>query len=133
MPITRRGHEILKALPGVRFQTGDGAGCEVIRLDLKCTGCGRCVEVCPGGAAVFASFFDVRLIFFAPEGTRRGLLGNALRRIARHEPEGAIEVPGRVKTYRNIVYTREKCLGCGACARVCPSSAIEKGAPGVDR
>ncbi len=60
-----------------------------------------------------------------PDGSRRGALGAALRRIARHDPDGPIQVPERVSTYRTIVYDAEKCLGCGTCVRACPAEAIE--------
>ena len=64
-------------------------------------------------------------LFAAPPDSRRGALGEALRRIARHQPEGPIEVPARVSSFRSIVYDAEKCVGCGACARICPTGAVE--------
>ena len=40
-------------------------------------------------------------------------------------------MPARVTTYRTIDYDAAACLGCGACARACPSEAIEALAPEV--
>ena len=56
----------------------------------------------------------------APDGSRRGELGAALRVLMQHEPDGPVEVPERVTVYRTIVYDDEKCLGCGTCARGLP-------------
>ena len=65
----------------------------------------------------------------APPDSRRGEIGAALARIARHAPDGVIAVPERVTVFRTIVYDEERCLGCGACARTCPADAIEALAP----
>jgi ferredoxin len=73
--------------------------------------------------------FDVNQLLDAPADSRRGALGAALRRLARHDPNGLIAVPARVTTYRTIVYDADLCLGCGACARACPTKAIEARPP----
>ena len=64
-------------------------------------------------------------LFAAPPDSRRGALGSALRKIARHQPSQSIEVPARVSSFRSIVYDAEECIGCGACARICPTGAVE--------
>ena len=46
-------------------------------------------------------------------------------KLARRAATGPVQVPERVKMFRAIVYSPDKCLGCGACARACPSEAIE--------
>ena len=94
MPLTARGREILGSLPGVApTTTTDGIGCEIVRRDELCIGCGRCVKACPSAAIAESSRFDPVQLYRAPAGTTRGALGAALRRIARHEPNGSFEVP----------------------------------------
>ena len=125
---------MLKRLPAARFCSGDGsAGCEILRRESKCVGCGRCIEACPAGACARGDTLDVALLLSAPDGTRRGALGAALRKLARHAPTGPVQVPDRVKVFRAVVYSPDKCLGCGACARDCPSRAIELRPPEVVR
>ena len=55
--------------------------------------------------------FDSRQLFDAPPESRRGALGAALRRVARHAPAGPIEVPARVTVFRTIVYDDEQLPG----------------------
>jgi ferredoxin len=76
--------------------------------------------------------FDVGQLLDAPAGSRRGAVGDALRRIMRHAPDAPVEVPPRVTVYRTIVYDDEKCLGCGTCVRGCPADAIEARPPQAD-
>jgi ferredoxin len=131
MPLTPRGREILKYLPGAALHAADGMGCEIVRDESRCLGCGRCVDSCPAGASRKGTTIDVRMLLMAPPETRRGALGAVLRRLARREPEGSIEVPERVRSYRSIVHFPERCLGCGVCATLCPSGAITKAPPEV--
>jgi len=132
MPLTNRGREILERLPVAQPRTSSGIGCEIVRHEELCVGCGTCAKDCPSGASRRGDTFDVRQLLDAPPDSRRGALGAALRRIARHEPDGPVEVPPRVTVYRTIVYDAELCLGCGACARNCPADAIEAIAPQLE-
>jgi ferredoxin len=132
MPLTNRGREILDRLPAAQPRTSSGIGCEILRHEELCVGCGTCAKNCPSGASRPGDTFDVRQLLDAPADSRRGALGAALRRIARREPVGVVEVPPRVTVYRTIVYDAELCLGCGACARNCPVEAIEALPPRVE-
>jgi len=131
MPLTRRGNEMLERLPQASFAGGSALGCEIVRHDELCVGCGKCAAACPTTASKRGESFDVSQLLDAPPDSRRGALGTALRRLQRHAPTGPITVPARVTTYRTIDYDAAACLGCGACARACPSEAIEALAPEV--
>ena len=127
MPLTKRGEAIFERLPdGAASRSTARVGCEIVRHEELCMGCGRCVNSCPTGASSRARP-STRQLFEAPDRDRRGALGAALRRIARHAPAGPIEVPERVPSFRTILYDAEVCLGCGACARVCPTEAAKPG------
>lgn len=132
MPLTSRGRELLSRVPGGHLPSGAGAGCEIVRHEELCVGCGACARDCPSGASARGDSFDVRQLLEAPVGSRRGEVGSALRVLMRHEPAGPIEVPERVTVYRTIVYDVTRCLGCGACARTCPAGAVEARPPQGD-
>ncbi len=132
MPLSHRGRAILSRVPGGSLRSTTGVGCEIVRHEELCVGCGTCASNCPSGACERGESFDVRQLLDAPAGSRRGELGGALRRLMRHEPDGPVEVPGRVTVYRTIVYDDEKCLGCGTCVRGCPVDAIEARPPRAD-
>ncbi|NLG65694.1 MAG: 4Fe-4S binding protein [Actinobacteria bacterium] len=129
MPLTRRGKAMAEALPAATFRSSGSFGCEIVRHEELCVGCGRCAASCPSGASRRGESFDVKQLLSAPPDSRRGALAAALRRIARHEPEAPIDVPPRVTTYRTIAYEADRCLGCGTCARACPVDAIEARPP----
>jgi len=132
MPLTNRGREVLERLPDAHPHTNSSMGCEIERHEELCVGCGTCAKNCPSGASQRGDTFDVQQLLDAPAESRRGALGAALRRIARRDPAGLVEVPPRVTIYRTILYDAEKCLGCGACARNCPAEAIDARAPKVE-
>jgi Fe-S-cluster-containing hydrogenase component 2 len=123
---------VAERLPRVAPAQGSALGCEIVRHEELCVGCGKCVAACPGGASTRDETFDVGQLLDAPEGSRRGAMGAALRRLARRAPAGPIAVPPRVTTFRTIAYRADLCLGCGACARACPAEAIEAVGPAVE-
>lgn len=129
MPLTERGKALAGLVPGAAFTSSGSFGCQIVRHEELCVGCGRCAAGCPSGASQRGETFDVEQLLSAPQESRRGVMGAALRSIARCRPEAPIEVPARVTTYRTIVYDAERCLGCGTCARACPAEAIEARPP----
>ncbi|MEE4276540.1 MAG: 4Fe-4S binding protein [Thermoleophilia bacterium] len=131
MPLTDRGREILKRLPATHARSSGSIGCEIVRHDDLCIGCGTCAKNCPTGASRRGDTFDVHQLLDAPAGSRRGDLGAALRRLMRTQPAGPVEVPPRVTVFRTILYDDERCIGCGSCARNCPVDAIEARPPEV--
>ncbi len=131
MPLTDRGREIFRRLPATRASSSGSIGCEIVRHEDLCIGCGTCAKDCPTGASRRGETFDVHQLLDAPAGSRRGQLGVALRRLMRDEPTGPVEVPPRVTVYRTILFDGERCIGCGTCARNCPVDAIEARPPEV--
>jgi ferredoxin len=129
MPLTTRGRMILEQLPGALLRGDEEGGCEIMHLPGRCVGCGCCVRVCPAQALTREPFLEVSAILAAPPGTPRGELGAALKVLARREPEGPVPVPERTWSWRALGYAPERCLGCGACTRVCPSKALERRPP----
>jgi len=131
MPLTDRGRRILERVPGGVLHSTTGVGCEIVRHEELCVGCGKCATNCPSGASRRSETFDVNQLLDAPADSRRGQLGGALRRLMKHAPDGPVEVPERVTVYRTIAYDDDKCLGCGTCVRNCPVEAIDALPPAV--
>jgi ferredoxin len=129
MPLTDRGREILKRLPATHARSSGSIGCEIVRHEDLCIGCGTCAKNCPTGASRRGDTFDVHQLLDAPAGSRRGELGVALRRLMHIEPADRIAVPPRVTVFRTILHDDERCIGCGTCARNCPVNAIEAQPP----
>lgn len=131
MPLSTRGREIVTRMSVTTLRSSGSVGCEIVRHEELCVGCGTCAKNCPTGSSVRGETFDVGQLLDAPADTRRGEMGAALRRLMRRAPEAPVQVPERVAVYRTIVYDAERCLGCGTCARNCPVEAIEARPPEV--
>ena len=58
MPLTNRGREILERVPGGSLQSTTGVGCEILRHEELCVGCGKCATNCPSGASPRSETFD---------------------------------------------------------------------------
>ena len=112
MPLNERGRAIVDRLPGPLDGVA-GIGCDIVRNEALCVGCGKCAESCPSGASRRGHTFDVNQLLEAPPDSQRGALGAALRRLMRHAPAAPIDVPARVTVYRTMVHDADVCLGCG--------------------
>ena len=88
MPLTHRGHEMLERLPQASFAGGSALGCEIVRHDELCVGCGKCAAACPTTATRRGESFDVSQLLDAPPDSRRGALGAALRACSATRPTG---------------------------------------------
>jgi ferredoxin len=47
MPLTDRGREILSRLPATHARSSGSIGCEIVRHEDLCIGCGTCARNCP--------------------------------------------------------------------------------------
>jgi ferredoxin len=96
--------------------------------DLKCTGCGKCVEACPKG-----------IIYLIPKNKKVRIAcsshqkGKAVKSIcevgcigcgicAKNCPVECIEIKDNL-----AVLDHEKCINCGICAAKCPTNSIVDG------
>ena len=62
MPLTNRGREILSRVPGGSLQSTTGVGCEIVRHEELCVGCGKCATNCPSGAIQLGGFSDEEIL-----------------------------------------------------------------------
>ena len=116
-------------MPGGCLQSTTGVGCEIVRHEELCVGCGKCATICPSGRLAAQRPFDVNQLLDAPAGSRRARsapLCGASCATTRTAPSRCRE---RVTVLRTIGYDDEKCLGCGTCVRGCPAEAIEARPP----
>lgn len=77
----------------------------------KCIGCGRCFKVCPRGVLALVGLDD--------EGQRVGLSDDADDDDAEYE-----------KKVMTIAH-QELCIGCTACAKICPKKCYTHAAASV--
>lgn len=89
----------------------------------KCTGCGRCAEVCPRGVFAMAevnSTLTPAQYINSPHPFPSPLEGEGQRERGLHHREG-IRKGG---VLRAVVTDKDLCLECGACALNCEFGAI---------
>ncbi|HDH96138.1 MAG TPA: 4Fe-4S dicluster domain-containing protein, partial [Proteobacteria bacterium] len=104
-------------------------GISYVNRDM-CTGCGKCVEVCPRDLIMLLP--ESQKVFILCSSHDKGAVVRKIcqvgcigcRRCLRACAYDAIEFEGNLA--RIIV---DKCTNCGACAQVCPTGAIVDLAP----
>ena len=79
----------------------------------KCIGCGKCAKVCP--------ILAIKIEEAAADRSAASGSGH----IEKTEAEGAVEGAAPARKKKHAVVDTEICLGCGVCARNCPTKAIE--------
>ncbi len=79
--------------------------------EAKCIGCGRCFKVCPRGV--------LELVGLDDEGQRVGISGD--------EDDDDAEYEKKVMTIAH----QEMCIGCTACAKICPKKCYTHAAAEV--
>ena len=80
--------------------------------EAKCIGCGRCFKVCPRGVLALVGLDD--------EGQRVGLSGDG-------DDDEDEEYEKKVMTIAH----QELCIGCTACAKICPKKCYTHAAAAV--
>ena len=91
MPLTALGRALLGLVPGaVPLAPAGVMGCQVVRHEALCNGCGLCVSACPAQAMTRAVTLDVGQLYESAPGGPRGALAQALRRVARHAPDAVV-------------------------------------------
>jgi Nif-specific ferredoxin III len=79
--------------------------------EAKCIGCGRCFKVCPRGV--------LELVGLDDEGQRVGIDGD--------EDDDDAEYEKKVMTIAH----QDQCIGCTACAKICPKKCYTHAAAAV--
>jgi len=79
--------------------------------EARCIGCGRCFKVCPRGV--------LELVGLDDEGQRVGIDGD--------EDDDDAEYEKKVMTIAH----QDQCIGCTACAKICPKKCYTHAAAAV--
>ncbi len=107
--------------------TGDDEGFPLVDLTRReCTFCGECASACEPGAILPATGWDWRA---AVGDSCMSLQGITCRTCEDHCDQNAIRFRLQTGGRSEPRLDDESCIGCGACASVCPSGAISFARP----